>query len=444
MAFNIEARDFMPAAINEYLGGNRCEARLKVSEADFIVEEFTRGENFQCTISPDSDLPPDFVMPDLTDCRYVAVTLVKRRMTTFDAIYQVAKELGTTPQKITYAGLKDRYAVTAQRIVIEGVSIARVARACRTCRLDAGVGYFIKDPVPVSGPLFKGGLIANRFTIKVTVPCMTTSQIEEYVAPYLKRLSNCHNLIVNAYGRQRMGRRQNLHQIGYTLLSKGSEACIKQFLLDTSPLESSFVGQIRAKLKQLWDKAETEANETGKKSVAELAWPYFEDMRAILEPVASKANLPIELQIVKATLKYRDFNEVVRHLYDEFSLFVGAYQSALFNQGLLALVKKNPVPVADSRGRLPGVPLFVNNNQDRNFYRYHRIDAIPDTINQDMAEIFINSHRKEKKTYWRQAFIEVESLRHKATDGAWNVSFKLRSGAYATTFLGLIFDIDED
>ncbi len=444
MAFNIEARDFMPAAINEFLGGNRRKARLKVSEADFRVEEFTRGENFQCTISPDTDLPPDFVMPSSTNSRYVAVTLVKRRMTTFDAIYQVAKELGTTPQKITYAGLKDRYAVTAQRIVIEGVSIARVARACRTCRLDAGVGYFIKDPVPVSGPLFKGGLIANRFTIKVTVPCMTTSQIEEYVAPYLKRLSNCHNLIVNAYGRQRMGRRQNLHQIGYTLLSKGSEACIKQFLLDTSPLESSFVGQIRAKLKQLWDKAETEANETGKKSVAELAWPYFEDMRAILEPVASKANLPIELQIVKATLKYRDFNEVVRHLYDEFSLFVGAYQSALFNQGLLALVKKNPVPVADSRGRLPGVPLFVNNNQDRNFYRYHRIDAIPDTINQDMAEIFINSHRKEKKTYWRQAFIEVESLRHEATDGAWDVSFKLRSGAYATTFLGLIFDIDED
>ncbi len=442
MAFNIKARDFMPCAINEFLGGNRRKARLKVSEADFIVEEVTRGENFQCTISPNSDLPSDFVTPDSTNCRYVAVTLVKRRMTTFDAIYQVAKELGTTPQKITYGGLKDRYAVTAQRIVVEGVSSVLVARACRTCRLDTGVGYFIKDPVPVAGPLFKGGLVANRFTIKVTIPGMTAGQIEEYVTPYLKRLSNCHNLIVNAYGRQRMGRRQNLHQIGHTLLSKGSEACIKRFLLETSPLESSFVGQIRSKLKQLWDKAE--ASQTGKKSVAELAWPYFEEMRDILEPVASKANLPIELQIVKATLKYRDFNEVVRHLYDEFSLFVGAYQSALFNQGLLALVAKNPVPVADSRNRLPGIPLFVNNNQDRNFYRYHKIDAIPDTIDQDMAEIFINSHRKEKKTYWRQAFIEVENLRHKATDGAWNVSFKLRSGAYATTFLGLIFDIDED
>ncbi len=443
MAFTITAQDFMPAAINEYLGGNRMKARIKVNEADFRVEEHTRNENFQCTIAPVSDLPKGFVMPATSDARYIAVTLVKRRMTTFDANYQIAKMLGITPRQITYGGLKDRYAVTAQRIVVEGVTFDKVARACKPHQLANGMDFFIKDPVVVAGPLFKGGLVGNRFTIKVSIPGLCASQIEEYVTPYLAQLAKHNNLIPNAYGRQRMGRRQNLHQVGYTLLSQGSEAAIQQFLLETSPQESEFVTSIRYKLAKCWNEAQAAANEAGK-TVADFAWPYFEDMRNILEPVASKLNLPLELQIVKNTLKYRNFDHVVEHMYDEFSLWVGAYQSALFNQGLLALIKANPVPTYDGRGRLPGVPLFVNNNQDRNFYRYHRIEAIPDAIDAAMALIFLNSQRKEKKTYWRQAFIEVENFSHDAVDGALNVSFKLRSGAYATTLLGLIFDIDED
>jgi len=43
---------------------------------------------------------------------------------------------------------------------------------------------------------------------------------------------------------------------------------------------------------------------------------------------------------------------------------------------------------------------------------------------------------------YRQAFIPVQELESTFEDGAWNVSFYLRSGSYATTFLGIMFDLD--
>jgi tRNA(Glu) U13 pseudouridine synthase TruD len=148
--------------------------------------------------------------------------------------------------------------------------------------------------------------------------------------------------------------------------------------------------------------------------------------------------MTIEYDIIEKTLSvgYRGgFKEVMSQMRDEFSLWVGAYQSFFFNQILSMVISGKFIP----KGR--SIPLYIDDPVANRFYRRFLPEAIPTRMNRDVRDLFLTA-RGDGGGPWRQLFIPVQGLQGRYEDEQWFVSFSLRSGSYATTFLGTILDLE--
>lgn len=438
-AIPLDATNFVPPNIVDYFG-HVCEdvapvARIKQRATDFQVEEEQQKLDLFCSVSRLTDLPTNLDFS--REGRSWTVTLVKIQMTTFHARSELAKQLGIDPKRITYGGLKDRWGRTAQRIHIEGVTYAHLIANCRPYDLvDGTPGFFIKDPLPGGKRMKKGDLSGNKFTLRVCLPGMSANQIEGYLSPMLDHLQQKGNLFPNAYGKQRLGVRQNTLAVGRALIECGPEAAIKLFLTDTSPNEGALATQVRGDLLKMWESAEQRAAEMGQP--IEMQWMDFESMRARLEPLRQRCNMSIEYDIIEKTLSvgYRGgFREVMVQMKDEFSLWVGAYQSFYFNQMLSRAISGQFTP----KGR--SIPLYIDDDVARRFYRRYLPEALPSRVHPDVKELFLSA-KNGNGGPWRQLFIPVQNLNGRYEDEQWFVTFSLRSGSYATTFLGTILNLE--
>lgn len=433
------ADNFVPQNISDFFG-HVCAAaaplaQIKAKATDFQVEEEQDKLDLFCSVSTASDLPTNLDFP--RSGRSWTVTVVKLQMTTFHVRADLARRLKIDPKQITYGGLKDRWGCTAQRFHIEGISYAELVAHCRPHELvDGRADYFIKDPLPGGKKMRKGDLSGNKFTLRVLLPGMSAQQIEGYLAPLLQHLSENGNNFPNAYGRQRLGIRQNTLAVGRTLIEDGPEAAIKLFLTDTSPNEGPLATQVRGQLLEMWNVAERVAAEKGE--LVDEQWMEFESMRRLLEPLRKKCNMTIEYDIVEKilTVGHRGgFREVMAQMKDEFSLWVGAYQSFYFNQMLSRTISGQFKPNNRS------IPLYIDDAVANRFYRRFLPEAIPTRMNRDVRDLFLTA-RGDGGGPWRQLFIPVKGLTGRCEDGQWFVTFSLRSGSYATTFLGTILDLE--
>jgi len=217
-----------------------------------------------------------------------------------------------------------------------------------------------------------------------------------------------------------------------------------------------------------WKNAEIKAAQTGQK-VAQ-RWEYWHGMKMELDK-HRQLNLAVERAIVEKTLELCDFEKVIpvidRELKSGPSLWIGAYQSFWFNQALAKHMRKEI--------HLPNnsIPLYMRDEAVEKWYRRFGMPlAIPDSVDQFVARKFLtprppkqprsndnvntgngyrgnNRQRFSNKAFefagpCRKAFIPLQNPVYQAEDGVWNVSFMLRSGGYATTFLGMLFNLDQD
>ncbi len=232
----------------------------------------------------------------------------------------------------------------------------------------------------------------------------------------------------NAYGRQRLGRRQNLFHVGATLLEKGPEEAIRRFLCETSPNEKPLASDLRQQI--------------------EGQWYYFDRIKDLLEsrtpggPAHRALNMDVEHSIVSKLVQTGSFLKVVESMNDEFTLWVGAYQSYWFNQALAGYLRGEiPAPQGGS------FPLLVCDPDAERFYKRYLPEAIPSSMDPDVQRLFLTPRKNRNgrpSKPWRKALIPINNLTHSAEDGVWHCQFELRSGGYATTLLGLLFDIDQD
>jgi TruD family tRNA pseudouridine synthase len=433
------ADNFLPRNISDFFGhvcdASAPRAQIKSRATDFQVEEEQAKLNLLCTVSTASDLPADLDFPKTG--RSWSVTVVKLQMTTFHVRADLARRLKIDPKQITYGGLKDRWGNTAQRFHIEGISYTDLVAHCRPHELvDGRADYFIKDPLPGGKKMRKGDLSGNKFTLRVLLPGMSAAQIEAYLNPLLAHLEENAFGFPNAYGHQRLGLRQNTLAVGKTLIEQGPGPAIKLFLTDTSPNEGPLATQVREQLLAMWNEAESLAAEKGE--LVEEQWMEFSSMRTLLEPLRKKCNMTIEFDIVEKilTFGYRGgFREVMAQMKDEFSLWVGAYQSFYFNQMLSRTISGQFTP----KGR--SIPLFIDDPVATRFYRRFLPEAIPVCMDRDVRDLFLTA-RGDGGGPWRQLFIPVKDLVGRYEDEQWFVTFSLRSGSYATTFLGTILALE--
>lgn len=461
---------FIPGSVMEYLGGTgkpSISASIKGHPRDFIVEEQS-SHVFRCTTNTKSDSENPYCESGIGN--KIAVTLVKCRLTTEHAIAKLLELLGKSPREVTvsYAGLKDRWAITSQRVVLEGnITFDEVLRACMPDEdeLLRGSGIFIKDPERVKNRLERGHLLGNNFTIRVLAKGSTCSDLESYIEGRIGQLSSRSGtdsfMFPNAYGRQRLGRRQNLFGVGYEFIVNGPEAGIKRFLTEVNSSEKPDAQNARRRIAVEWEAAEARARETGS-TVAKQATHLAAILEILEESVGHRGtklceqyNMVWEAQIAKELLRTLDYEQTLRNLYKVFSLWVGAYQGFWFNQVLGKVLRSEIILDGSEPDHERQIPLFTDNPKSEKFYARHCPEAIPARMNETVRKVFMSTlvngkdRRTGKPKKWhrkpprRPLFVAVQGFDSSCADGVATLNFMLRSGAYATTLLDILFDIKQ-
>jgi len=452
---------YIPTApMRRFAGGfPLVHAQHKATPTDFVVEEKQPG--LQTTVSTASDFSDPEEL-ERRKGRFVAFTLVLEKLTTSAGQKGAARLLDVDPSLITTAGNLDRTALTSQMAVVEIDDVDRVRRCSFP---DVAVlkrdGFFIKDVRRTDSPLGKGRKEGNRFQIKLLVPGMKQDELRAYLEPRLNAIINAHGdgkrpYIPNFFWRQRLGRRQNLLGVGYTLITEGLDAGIRRFVCEVvEQNDHPLATKMRRQLGPMWDDAQRQADGKGQ-TIAEQYYSFL-NMRQLLEkstyhnkPSYQPANMFIEHTLVTEVAKCKSFEEMIRRnraVRDDISLWVGAYQAYFANKVLGGVldgdIARDQLEVGERDGELL-IPLFFPGDpKSVAFYQRVCPEAIPHHIDPVVRKLFLTNFR-DRRGPRRPAFITVNDLDYSVHDESVTFKFLLRSGAYATNFLSLLFDLDAE
>jgi len=178
--------------------------KLRVRVEDFIVDEIA------------------FPIPPRIEGEYTHFTLEKRNWETAGAIRAIAASIGVSTKRFSYAAIKDKRALTTQRVSAWRILEERLSRV----RID---GIRVYDFGRSDFRLNTGNLKGNRFRILirecnvagedlVSVLRGTSAQIETQGVP-------------NYFGYQRFGTiRPNSHIVGRELVKGNLEEAVLQYL----------------------------------------------------------------------------------------------------------------------------------------------------------------------------------------------------------------------
>ncbi|XP_072915137.1 pseudouridylate synthase PUS7L isoform X2 [Hemitrygon akajei] len=168
---------------------------------------------------------------------YTAFTLCKVNMETLDAVACLASELGVVPSDFSYAGIKDKKAVTSQTMVVKDVTISRLKAIQSSIQNKDLKIYNLR---PATQHLQVGQLKGNHFSIIIRnvskyLEDDPEASLTERVFDAIENIKICTRAVprclwpftnekgfVNYYGPQRFGLGQNVQtdQIGLALLKQ--------------------------------------------------------------------------------------------------------------------------------------------------------------------------------------------------------------------------------
>ncbi|KAF0029663.1 hypothetical protein F2P81_018768 [Scophthalmus maximus] len=142
---------------------------------------------------------------------YTEFTLCKENLETLEAISYMAAALGVLPSDFTYAGIKDKRAITYQSMVVKKVSPQRLKE--KRAEFEKR-GMRLSQVRPVSEPLRLGRLQGNHFDLVV-----------RDLRPHRARG------FVNYYGPQRFGTGQSVQsdRVGLALLKEDMVSAVRLF-----------------------------------------------------------------------------------------------------------------------------------------------------------------------------------------------------------------------
>lgn len=257
--------------------------RIKDSPDDFIVEE----------------IPLEMQRSEFG--KYLVIKVRLREWDTNKFLMYLSRKLGISRKRITFAGTKDKQAITTQYFCInsqqnmDSVNIgdAEILDSFRTDRM-----------------LRLGDLLGNRFSIRIVL-----ESAEKWSSDTVCRIYedvSCKGGFPNFYGPQRFGSiRPNTHTIGKLLIEGEYESAVRKYIYDP-----------------LYDSEEYRTN-----------FDKYND------PVRSLKEFPANLKYERSLLGYISEHGTMEGAFSNLPknlamLFVHAYQSYLFNRMISARLKK--------------------------------------------------------------------------------------------------------
>ena len=368
---------------------------LKLFASDFIVEEILIDKKI-CTINQGvTDLPP---LP--SEKGAIFATLVKCNVSTIEVVHELALKLGCEVKDIHYAGLKDKNAITSQRISIHNVPLQKLSGI-------SSPYYFLKDIQTNKGGVQKGGLYGNRFTILLR----TTEPINEVI---LKE--NMEKIkkegFYNFYYLQRFGTPRLInYQWGFEILKGNYEKAVRGFLTSESDREILFFKKLRERIAR--------------------DWPDMIKIQNILSP------FPLicfnEQKVVRHLIKSPgDYLGALKNVPDQAMLWVYGFVSLLFNETLSSYATDDRVPPKE-------IPLLLSDNRDDIAF-YERFLKAVKYWPPEFKNIRPFPHiRPQHRMIRTKDTVDFHSV--KVIPEGVILSFSLEKGEYATTMLAHLFNL---
>jgi tRNA pseudouridine13 synthase len=306
--------------------------RIKQLVEDFVVREITPEGKILST---------DYLEEKKNDGNgqgpYTVFILQKYDWDTHRLVRILSRRLKTSRKRFSFAGTKDRRALTIQRMSAWKISPERLLEL----RIK---DVKILTPVYSSKPVELGNLWGNNFTIIIRDIGKSKRDIEHAITQFQLTVQEIGGL-PNFFGHQRFGTlRPITHLVGKALIQGNFKKAAEIYLTSTSPLESKEAIQARMEL-----------NET-------------KNYRTALKhfPKGYKPELAMMNHLVKHP---NDFINAFRKISKGLRLmFIHAFQSYIFNK-FLSLRIKNGLSLKPVDGDIiqtvnGSVGLFKENQND--------------------------------------------------------------------------------
>jgi tRNA pseudouridine13 synthase len=279
------------------------EGIYKNNYKDFIVREITNDGN---VLDIKEDNPIHSFSPELED-HYTTFNLIKVNMDTFEAIREISRILNISTDMIHYSGLKDKCAISVQKISIKGDFVEKLSKLKIR-------DLFFRDITPTKSPVKLGGHWGNNFTIIIR-NIENKSNLQEIIEKIFQKFRELG--FPNYFGLQRFGNfRPNSHIVGHYLLEGNYKKVFDEFITTIYSTESMESRSARKNLK-------SDGN-------FEKAYFYFPQ------------SLNYEKKMIKHMIDYAgDYEGAINTLpFNLKKLLISAFQSYLFNKMVSLRVKK--------------------------------------------------------------------------------------------------------
>lgn len=272
------------------------------------------------------EIDGDIKLSDTSAAKYLICRLTKKNWELQRAVKEIAKILGISHRRISWAGTKDKHAITDQLISIYDVT----ETAVQNIRLKD----ITLTPVGRSNQQISlGDLQGNRFEITIR-----SCRADDIAATVAATDAGVTDGVPNYFGIQRFGvQRPVTHQVGKQILLDRYEEAVNTYVAFPSEGEDE--------------------------SVAAARTAYLSDR----DPKAALEALPVQMRYERAILHHltempEDYEGALKRVPPKLlSMFVSAYQSWLFNEGLSHRIEAgHPLAVPALGDRV----LFANGKQD--------------------------------------------------------------------------------
>ena len=198
---------------------------IKEAPADFRVTEI-------------SGLDPEPLDADASAYPHVLVRVTLEGWETHEFVRQLSRKLGVSRHRISWAGTKDRHAITTQLMSLKQVAVTDIPSMNRAT-IDP-IGRFGRS-------LTFGDLVGNAFEIRVHEPERPAQHAQ--VTEELQIFDDGDIGVPNYFGPQRFGSlRAVTHLVGLSIVEGDWEGAVRTYLTHSTPHEPAETRAFRSNL----------------------------------------------------------------------------------------------------------------------------------------------------------------------------------------------------
>lgn len=338
--------------------------------------------------------PEDFIVEEIPIERkeekgdFIHFTLIKKNWNTVRALRAIAKKLGVGIKRFGWAGNKDKFAITSQRISVWKVKKEKLEKI-KIKDIE------LKDFQSAGEKIKIGDLIGNKFTISIREIPHSSKEIFQIVNEFKNEMKNG---IPNFFGPQRFGIIRPInHLVGKEILKGNFERAVKIILCYPE-----------------------EKNNYARKFLVE-NWKSWNKALEIFPKV-----LDIERRILNHLSKYpNDFIGSLRKISRPLrKIFVHSYQSYIFNLSLSKCIMLNEIPkelpIVGYNSKLDAITKEVLKKEGIKKEQF-RIKSMPE----------LSEEGTMRKTLFRPKNFKVLEIK----DNFLKICFELEKGCFATILL---------